>query len=419
MDLRKKSGFREKLLEEKMERLALSQDTRFDNISYVKVIRLKKTIETNIQAGECDRVLQAIDRLQKIGKELSTDQSLFLEARCLYKARRFSETLAALEKYFAVINAKHPHFNNALAIYEDAEIELNKDSSRSAAISELNHKLAKTSEEDAQEKLRIYSRLAEFVPASSQYKAQILYYQERVYPEELINSIGIEFLRIPPGSFQMESQSLYGDESIQEVSITRTYYLSKYEVTQGQWESVTGKNPSKFKDCGKSCPVEQVNWVEVQQFIIALNKRENCSMPSSLSVVEKEGLHSLAPGCYRLPTEAEWAYAANESPISWHEGNSNRSVHRVGQKAPNQHGLHDMLGNVWEWVLDKYDRNYYWHCRNECADPVNLWSGTKRVRRGGSWYHPEKYSSKSYRGKDAPETRNHRLGFRLLRVAGP
>jgi formylglycine-generating enzyme required for sulfatase activity len=386
---------------------------------YVEVIRLKRAIETGIQTGECDRALHAISELNKIGEEISPEQSLFLEARCLSRARKFSEVLKVLEKFFVAIDAKHPDFKRALRLYEAAEKEFDEYAKIDTEINELNKQLAETPKENAREKLRLFIRLSELIPGDDKYKAKIYFYQERAYPEELKNSIGMEFVRIPPGSLHMGSQTLYGDEYIHEINITKTFYLSKYEVTQEQWETISGKNPSRFKDCGKSCPVEQVNWFDVQQFITGLNKHEKCSKPSSLMVVEQDGLHSLPPGCYRLPSEAEWEYAAAESPISWHEENSGKTVHRVGQGNPNQYGLHDMLGNVWEWVLDKYDRNYYWHCKNSCSDPVNLLSGTKRVRRGGSWYHPEKYSSETYRGKDTPETKNHRLGFRLLRVAGP
>ena len=154
----------------------------------------------------------------------------------------------------------------------------------------------------------------------------------------------MEFVQVPAGEFLMGSESeeaIYMEQPVTRVRISRGFYLGKYEVTQGQWQAVMGSNPSFFDECGPDCPVEGVSWDDVQEFIRKLN-----------AAVGEER--------YRLPTEAEWEYAAragtsgdrygNLDAIAWYDGNSGDRTHPVGRKAPNALGLHDMLGNVFEWV---------------------------------------------------------------------
>ncbi len=164
------------------------------------------------------------------------------------------------------------------------------------------------------------------------------------------NGIGMEFVLVPAGS--------YGSFKCDDRAgiVTEGFYISRYEVTQGQWEAVMGSNPSHFKNCGKNCPVENVSWNDAQEFI--------------------------GEGTYRLPTEAEWEYAAragsdtaycfgdNEDELSqyaWYRANSGSSPYPVGQLKPNDWGLYDMHGNVWEWCQN-------WHE-----------VGSYRVARGGGW----------------------------------
>jgi formylglycine-generating enzyme len=128
--------------------------------------------------------------------------------------------------------------------------------------------------------------------------------------------------------------------------------FGKYEVTQAQWEAVMGNNPAYFKQCGESCPVESVSWNDVQEFIKKLNQQTGKT--------------------YRLPTEAEWEYAArsggksekysggnNVDSVAWYNGNSGKQTHPVGRKQPNGLGIYDMSGNVWEWVEDIYSNSAY------------------------------------------------------------
>ena len=167
---------------------------------------------------------------------------------------------------------------------------------------------------------------------------------------------GIEFVQIPAGEFLMGSEARDYERPVTQVRISRGYWLGKHEVTQAEWEAVMGSNPSNFDECGPNCPVEEVSWDDVQEFIRRLN-----------AAVGEER--------YRLPTEAEWEYAARAGTsedtyagnltdpygrdpvlegIAWYRRNSGGRTQPVGQKAPNAWGLYDMLGNVYEWVQDWY-----------------------------------------------------------------
>ncbi|MBI5747219.1 MAG: formylglycine-generating enzyme family protein [Nitrospirae bacterium] len=156
------------------------------------------------------------------------------------------------------------------------------------------------------------------------------------------------------------------------------FYIGEHEVTQGEWQEIMGDNPSFFKGCDY-CPVEWVSWNDTQGFIERLNKKRGKN--------------------YRLPTEAEWEYAArsggkkerysgtsSESELgnyAWYNNNSEFKTHPVKQKRPNSLGLYDMSGNVWEWVSDWYDEGYY---KNSPKDnPKGPSTGKYRVLRGGSW----------------------------------
>ena len=216
---------------------------------------------------------------------------------------------------------------------------------------------------------------------------------------------GIEFVQIPPGEFQMgstSSESQSNERPVTQVRISRGFWMGKYEVTQRQWEAVMGSNPSHFTNCGGDCPVEAVSWEDVQEFIGKLNARSG-GRP------------------YRLPTEAEWEYAARAGTtedrygdldeIAWYRSNSGRTPHLVGQKAANAWGLHDMLGNVWEWVQDWYGS----YPGGSVTDPTGPGSGSARVRRGGGWNGSARSCRSADRGGSSPGFRFTTLGFRLLR----
>ncbi len=217
---------------------------------------------------------------------------------------------------------------------------------------------------------------------------------------------GMEFVWYPPGEFLMGSTGSEADDDEQpltRVRISRGFWLGKYEVTQGQWQAVMGSNPSLIDGCGADCPVERVSWDDVQEFIGRLN--------------EKAGGQR-----YRLPTEAEWEYAArggttgdrygNLDAIAWYDGNSGSRTHPVGQKAPNAWGLYDMLGNVFEWVQDwKGD-----YPGGNVTDPQGPRSGSFRVIRGGSFGIGAEFCRASGRSGFSPSDHDVNIGFRLLRV---
>jgi formylglycine-generating enzyme required for sulfatase activity len=181
-----------------------------------------------------------------------------------------------------------------------------------------------------------------------------------------------------------------------------SFAMSRHEVTQRQYKDVMGINPSYFKDC-MDCPVDQVSWEDAQEFIRRLNSMQG------------------NPYNYRMPTEAEWEYAASSNKKTLYAGsddiqevanyssNSNQGTRRVGSRKANAFGLYDMSGNVQEWCQDVYLEDAYAH-RNQ-----NPATGQKRVVRGGSWYHQANYCRVKNRGAEYPDERKPYIGFRLVR----
>ena len=221
--------------------------------------------------------------------------------------------------------------------------------------------------------------------------------------------LGMEFVWIPEGTFVMGSpEDEYGrddDEVQHEVRISEGFWMGKYEVTQGEWEAVMGENPSVFDACGSRCPVESVSWADVQEFTQKLNERESGSGSR-----------------YRLPSEAEWEYAARAGTtgarygdleeIAWSLENSGEETHPVGTKGANAWGLHDMLGNVFEWTGDWYGE----YPSASVTDPEGPSTASSRVARGGSWGTDARGVRSAYRADYSPGHRNFNFGFRLVRT---
>ena len=215
-----------------------------------------------------------------------------------------------------------------------------------------------------------------------------------------------QMIYVQGGSFVMGSNN-DGDDAkpLHRVTLSN-FYIGKYEVSQAQWIAVMGNNPSSFQDCD-NCPVEQVSWYDVQDFIQKLN--------------QKTGKN------YRLPTEAEWEYAArggnkgNGYPYSgssdinsvgWYSDNSNGKTEPVGEKQANELGIYDMTGNVWEWCSDWYSDSYY--KKSPAVNPQGPPSGPGRLRRGGGRGDAARACRVAYRVLSAPGFRSSSIGFRLV-----
>ena len=251
-------------------------------------------------------------------------------------------------------------------------------------------------------------------------------------PKEMKNSMGMEMVLIPAGEFQMgcspSDRNCSGDEKPYHlIKITKPFYMGKHEVTQEQWQTLMGGNPSYFNESRvgadwKKHPVEQVSWNAAQEFLQRLGEKEKRK--------------------YRLPSEAEWEYAARAGTtdasqggavdrVGWSWLNSGGNTHPVGQLKPNAWGLYDMLGNVWEWVQDQYADDYY--MESPAVDPTGAGPDTRRgklsrirhprrrsedkVCRGSSWYWKAERMRVSERQSYGAGYGDYAGGFRVVMEA--
>lgn len=210
---------------------------------------------------------------------------------------------------------------------------------------------------------------------------------------QLTKTLKYPLIGVDGGTFWMGRDDEYSyslnERPRHSVSVS-DFFIGKYEVTQQLWKQVMGNNPSKYK--GSNQPVENVSWDDCQKFITLLNRRRG-----EMNLGEFSDWH------FRLPTEAEWEYAAQGgnksrgfvfagsndlSEVAWYYENSNSQTHDVGGKNPNELGIYDMSGNVWEWCEDRYDGSYYE--TSPSMNPHGPLSGSERVVRGGDYSHPYK-----------------------------
>lgn len=230
---------------------------------------------------------------------------------------------------------------------------------------------------------------------------------------ETVSGVKLEMVYVKGGTFNMGATSEQGSDAYDDEkpvhSVTLSdYYIGKFEVTQGLWEKVMGSNPSYF-DKGDDYPVESVSWNDIQAFLTKLNE--------------------LTGKKYALPTEAQWEYAARGGGksvgykysgsntidnVAWYWDNSavdgDYSTHPVGTKQPNELGIYDMSGNVWEWCSDWYDS----YSSESQTDPIGPVTGSYRVLRGGCWYDDAWYCRVSFRGSNDPDFRSNFYGFRVV-----
>ena len=222
------------------------------------------------------------------------------------------------------------------------------------------------------------------------------------------DGISIDMVRVEAGTFIMGATPEMkdtddDDKPTHQVTLTNDYYIGKYEVTQALWQAVMGNNPSRFK--GDNLPVECVSWNDCQEFLSKLN-----------SVTGKK---------FRLPTEAEWEYAArggkksrgcqysgsnNLSDVAWYTDNSGSKTHIVGSKQANELGIYDMTGNVFEWCKDRYGK----YSSSSQTNPTGATSGFYRVFRGGGWSKTARFCRSSCRDNYGPGYRYINLGLRLV-----
>jgi len=274
-----------------------------------------------------------------------------------------------------------------------------------------------------------YARLGGLNAGSEAAQKRQMALVEKGYPlEAVMKETGVVFRLVPPGEFQMgaspgDSAAFDDEKPPHKVTIPSPLYVAKFPVTQQEWQAVMGQNPSHFqtgmvKEKGgffkqekkleadtKHHPVESVSWEDCQGYLNRVHDRLDLEFGKAI----------------RLPTEAEWEYACragttdsrygNLDAIGWFDGNSGSMTHPVDQKRPNAWGLHDMIGNVWEWCEDTWHGGY----KNAPSDG-SAWTGgdTSRVVRGGCWGKYPRVCRSSRRNRRGPVGRDYDLGFRVV-----
>ncbi len=332
----------------------------------IQVDILMKSAKKDIEAERWKEAVESFEKAAELGVNLPGEFH-FLYGKALFKMESYESSLSSLTNYLTLVGRDGEFYEEATTLVVDAG---DKQKEKMRRTSESKHQQAEA--------------------ASETEDGMVL---------------------IKGGCFDMGDIFDTGDTD--EIPVHTVcvgdFYLSKTEVTQKQWEDVVGNNPSKFEDVDH--PVEKISWYNVQDFIEKLN--------------EKTGKY------YRLPTEAEWEYAArsggfkeewagtnSESEIgeyAWYRKNSAKTgTHSVAGKKPNALGLYDMMGNVWEWCSDWYDRNYYE--TSPAKDPEGPAEGSTRVLRGGGWRSKPDQLRTVDRNDFVPTIKKFaNIGFRLAR----
>ena len=231
------------------------------------------------------------------------------------------------------------------------------------------------------------------------------------------NDKSIDMVYVEGGEFQMGSNTGESDEKpVHSVKVS-SFYIGKYEITQKQWTGIMGSNPSYFKSDDR--PVESISWYQAVEFCNKLSEKEGLTPVYTIN--ERDITCNWKAIGYRLPTEAEWEFAArggnkskgfnysgsnNIDEVAWYHTNKTQPV---GTKKANELGIYDMSGNVWEWCWD-----WYGSYPSSANNPTGA-SGTKRVLRGGSWSYDARYCRGAFRRSYCPDNGGYNYGFRLVR----
>ncbi len=331
----------------------------------VQLDLLVNSATKSMKAGRWDDAVQSFEKAMKLGVSLPGEFH-FLYGKSLYKTGSYEYALSSLTIYLTLVGREGEYYEDAITLVVDAE-----------------------------------NKQKEEVRRTSESK------QQKV---EAVNETEDGMVYIKGGCFDMGDIFDTGaiDEKPVHTVCIGDFYLGKTEVTQRQYEDVTGSNPSKFQ-CA-DCPVERVSWINAQDFIKKLN--------------EKTGMN------YRLPTEAEWEYAARSGGLkeqwagtndeekigeyTWNKYTADRHTHTVAGKTPNAIGLYDMMGNVWEWCSDWYGKEYY--ASSPSKNPQGPLEGKNRVIRGGGWHSKDKGLRTTDRNSFFPTSKKFSTtGFRLAR----
>ena len=265
--------------------------------------------------------------------------------------------------------------------------------------------------------------------------------QERIENERVIKNLLNSLVYVEGGSFKMGSTSSAKDEKPAHTVTLSSYCMAQTEITQEQWRAVMNSDPSMF--IGDVLPVEYISWYDAIVFCNKLSILDNKTpvysvngetdpdewgfMPEQRNTLTGETTMNRNANGYRLPTEAEWEYAAKggnkskgykysgstntKKDVAWYEENSNKNTHTVATKSPNELGLYDMSGNVWEWCWDWYGP----YSKEVQTDPTGPVSGVSRVTRGGSYDEDDFNCRVATRSRDNPTYRRNSVGFRIVR----
>ena len=331
----------------------------------VQLDLLVNSATKSMKAGRWEDAVQGFEKAMKLGVSLPGDFH-FLYGKALYKTGSYEYALSSLTIYLTLVGRDGEYYEDAITLVVDAENKQKEETLRTS--------------ESKQQKVEAAS----------------------------VTEDGMVYVK--GGCFDMGDIFGTGDSDEKPVHTVCVgdFYMGKTEVTQKQWEDVTGSNPAKFQ-CA-DCPVERVSWNNVQDFIKKLN--------------EKTGRN------YRLPTEAEWEYAARSGGLkeqwagtndeekigeyTWYGYTANGRTHAVAGKTPNAIGLYDMMGNVWEWCSDRYDKEYYE--TSPSKDPQGPSDGKTRVLRGGGWRSKGRVLRTTDRNNMPPTIKKFSdMGFRLAR----